>query len=138
MRVILILDYKNGMLFNHRRQSKDLAISKKIEKLLSGGKLFMNPYSKELFQNTDIRLVVDDDFLHKAGKEDYCFVEDKGLLDVKNDIDEFVIFRWNRQYPSDLSLDVLPEESGMTCIYSEEFAGRSHDRITMERWDKEI
>ena len=118
MRVILILDYKNGMLFNHRRQSKDLAISKKIEKLLSGGKLFLNPYSKELFQNTDIRLVMDDDFLHKAGKEDYCFVEDKGLLDVKNDIDEFVIFRWNRQYPSDLSLDVLPEESGMTCIYS--------------------
>lgn len=137
MKIIIALDDNNGMLFNHRRQSSDAAIRDRIKELIKGEILYLNAYSAEQFKDTNIRLSVDEDFLHKAGNEEYCFVENEKLADVREDIEEFVIFRWNRRYPSDLVLDALPEECGMSCVSTEEFAGNSHERITMETWRAE-
>ena len=137
MRIIIALDDSNGMLFNHRRQSSDAAIRDRIKELIKGQILYLNAYSAGQFKDTHIRLSVDEDFLHKAGKGEYCFVENEKLADVKKDIEEFVIFRWNRKYPNDLVLDVLPEECGMACVSTEEFAGHSHEKITMEIWGTE-
>ena len=137
MRIILTLDDSNGMLFNQRRQSSDIVVRRKIKELINRGPLYLNAYSAEQFKDTDIPLSVNEDFLHKAGRREYCFVETEKLSDVKEDIEEFVIFRWNRKYPSDFVLDVLPEQCGMACVSAEEFAGRSHERITMEIWRTE-
>ena len=137
MRLIVALDDNNGMLFNHRRQSSDKAVRDRIKELIKGEVLYLNPYSAGQFKDADIRLFIDDDFLYKAGKGEYCFVEDQSLSDVKEDIEEFVIFRWNRKYPSDLVLDVLPGDHGMACVSMEEFAGNSHKKITMEIWRAE-
>ena len=137
MRLILALDDSNGMLFNHRRQSSDIVVRDRIKDLIKGKMLYLNAYSAEQFKDTDIRLSVDEEFLHKAGRGEYCFVENEQLFDMKENIEEFVIFRWNRKYPSDFVLDVLPEECGMACVSTEEFAGNSHDRITMEIWRAE-
>ena len=137
MKVILTLDDSNGMLFNNRRQSSDRAVRDKIKELIKGELLYLNAYSAEQFKDTDIRLSVDEGFLHKAGKGGYCFVENERLSDIKEDIGEFVIFRWNRKYPSDFILDILPEQCGMVCTSTEEFEGHSHEKITMEVWRAE-
>lgn len=137
MRIIIALDDDNGMLFNYRRQSSDIAVRGRIKELIKGEMLYLNAYSAGQFKDTDIQLSVDEDFLHKAGKGEYCFVENEKLSDVKKDIEEFVIFRWNREYPQDLVLDVLPEECDMVCVSTEEFAGNSHEKITMEIWRPE-
>ena len=137
MRVILTLDDNNGMLFNHRRQSSDVAVRRRIKEHIQEEILYLNAYSAEQFKDTDIQLFVDEGFLHKIGKGEYCFVENEKLADVREDIDEFVIFRWNKKYPDDFMLDVLPEECGMTCTSIDEFEGHSHEKITMEVWRTE-
>lgn len=134
MKAIVILDEHNGMQFNQRRQSRDAAIIHKIQEFINGGKLYLNTYSAELFREADILLSVSDDFLYQAGKGEYCFVENKNLVTIKETIEEFIIFRWHREYPSDYALDMLPEDCGMNCERVEEFQGNSHEKITMEVW----
>lgn len=137
MRIILTLDDSSGMLFNYRRQSSDIAVRNRIKELINGRRLYLNAYSAGQFKDTDIPLSVDEDFIHKASAGEYCFVENEKLSGVKEDIEEFVIFRWNRKYPCDFVLDVLPEQCGMFCVSTEDFAGNSHERITMEMWRME-
>ena len=134
MKLILALDDNNGMLFNHRRQSSDIAVRDRIKELVNGGLLYLNAYSAEQFKDADIQMAVDEDFLYKARKGEYCFVENEKLSDIKEDIEEFIVFRWNRKYPSDFMLDVSPEDCGMICASTEEFVGNSHEKITMEIW----
>ena len=49
MRLIVCLDDKNGMAFNHRRQSRDRIVTEKIEELAKGSVLRLSPYSAKLF-----------------------------------------------------------------------------------------
>ena len=136
MKVIVILDEHNGMRFNQRRQSRDAAIIHKIQGFMNGEKLYLNAYSAELFKEADILLSVSEDFLYQTDKGEYCFVENENLDTMKEEIEEFIIFRWHRKYPSDFVLDILPEDCGMTCANMEEFTGNSHEKITMEVWRK--
>lgn len=137
MNIIVAVDDKNGMLFNHRRVSKDKEVRKKIAEIVQGNKLWMSQYSVSQYQDESYPFYVDDNFLFKAAKEEYCFVEDRGLSDVKECIDGMIIFRWNRTYPSDFKLDILPEDCGFVCLHTEDFVGNSHDKITMEIWRKQ-
>ena len=43
MRLIVCLDDKNGMAFNHRRQSRDRIITETIEELVKGSTLHFSP-----------------------------------------------------------------------------------------------
>ena len=85
----------------------------------------------------ELDLHVDEDFLSKAGSGEYCFVENVGILEAAEKVEEVIIFRWNRKYPGDFYPDMLPWEHGFVCSHSEEFQGHSHDKITMEVWRKE-
>ena len=85
----------------------------------------------------EMDLCIEEDFLGRAEQGDYCFVEDRGILEAVEKIEELIIFRWNRRYPSDLHLDFLPREKGFVCTGMEEFPGHSHDKITMEVWRRE-
>ena len=49
MIVIVCLDDKKGMMFNHRRQSRDQAVTDRIQKICAGKKLWMNAYSDKLY-----------------------------------------------------------------------------------------
>lgn len=90
--IIVAVDDKNGMLFNHRRVSKDKEVRKKIAEIVQGNKLWMSQYSVSQYQDESYPFYVDDNFLFKAAKEEYCFVEDRGLSDVKECIDGMIIF----------------------------------------------
>lgn len=130
MQVFVCIDDKSGMQFNKRRQSKDNAVIDKIEEIVGSQKLWIRSYSRSLFVDNATE---DEDMLEKAAKEDFCFVEDVPLSRCVDEMDAIYIFHWNRVYPSDVKLDV--DVAKMFHLeYTEEFAGSSHEKITMEKW----
>ena len=58
MKVIYVLDKDNGVLFNHRRQSRDAFLVENIVNKVKqeNGTLYVSDYSKELFEGTDISI----------------------------------------------------------------------------------
>lgn len=127
MKVIVILDENNGMMFNHRRQSQDRMVKEDIMEMIQDFVLYMNEYSYSLFQEYK-NIKVDVDFLNN--NHEYCFVENQHLEEYIDDIDMFIIYRWNRQYPADFFFDV--DLSHWEMIESIEFHGSSHEKITRE------
>lgn len=63
-----------------------------------------------------------------------CFVEKEPLATYFDKIDECIVFKWNRVYPADQHLDI--DISKMTKVQEEEFVGFSHEKITMEVYER--
>lgn len=137
MTVIVCIDKKRGMSFNHRRQSSDRKVREEMLKLCEGKRLWMNPESSDLFEEeieNNGNVCVAQDFLEKAEKEDFCFVENCGLKPYMKKMDRIVCYQWNREYPSDLKLDV--DLKKWRRISKRDFEGNSHKKITEEVWDR--
>ena len=133
MIVIACLDDNGGMMFNHRRQSQDSVLRAHIAELVGDARLWMNHYSAQQFDTESIQhLNVDDAFLQEAVQGDYCFVEDTALKPYERWIEKIIVFRWNRVYPADQSFDIDLCGGKWKLSESDEFAGHSHERITME------
>ncbi len=127
MKVIICLDDNGGMLFNNRRQSRDKEVLKDIFNNLEGAKLYISPFSQKLFAEYGENIVVDEDFLTKAGENAFCFVENEPLKNVSG-INEVVVYKWNRAYPSDFKCDF--DFSNYTLTEMVDFKGFSHEKIT--------
>lgn len=127
------VDSRNGMLFNGRRQSQDRALRQAILDGSARRPLWMNAYSARQFSGApEGRLIVDPNFLAKAGPGEHCFVEDQPLLPWQDRIESLVLYRWGRTYPADAHLD-LPLEGGVWRLRTAgTFPGFSHDLITKE------
>lgn len=134
MRVILCLDDRGGMTFNHRRQSRDRVLIADVIASLGGATLCIAPYSQALFAAEEIPLAVSENFLAEAGTDAVCFVEDRQLLPHREKIDELTVYRWNRHYPADLWCDLDLCAEGFRLTDSREFEGSSHDCITKETY----
>ena len=132
MKLIVCVDKSNGMLFNNRRQSQDKVLREKLLSLVGEDRLFLNAYSARQFENNE-KLTVCEDFLAMAGEDDFCFVENAEIPADK--VDEIYLFQWNRDYPADVyfSLDL---NSDYKKIKTEDFAGYSHEKITLEIYQK--
>ncbi len=131
MKVILCLDDRNGMLFNHRRQSRDRAILEKTRKICGGNSIYMNHYSEKMFEQFG-PVASKEDFLDYAGDDDWCFVENVSLKKYEEQIQEILVFRWNREYPADYFLDIPLANEKRTFRGYVEFPGYSHEKLTME------
>jgi len=129
MTVIVCIDNRMGMLFNHRRQSRDRVVTERILALSRGHTLRMNAYSARLFGEGE-NIAVSEDFLSEAGAEDICFAENVPLAPVADRIHRLILFRWNRDYPADVYLD-LPVDAWQT-VSAEDIPGSSHECITRE------
>ncbi len=135
MIAIVCLDPAKGMLFNHRRQSRDKKVTEKICEICQGKRVWMNQYSSTLYGNLEgVKVEVCKDFLVKSADEDLCFVETENLEPVKKKIDELIVFRWNRKYPADVYLDL--DLSKWKKLKSEELQGTSHAKINVEYYRK--
>ena len=132
MNIIICLDDKNGLLFNRRRQSRDSVLCERVVALSSESTLWMNEYSASLFSPETVK--VDSDFLEKAEKGDYCFIENVDFTPYLDKVERIIIYRWNRAYPSDTVFDDSVLTSRM-LIKSTDFAGFSHERITEEIYE---
>ena len=137
MIIIACVDDNGGVLFNHRRQSSDRVVRQRILELCTGSKLWMSYYSaREFEQIGPSEINLDDDFILKAQSGEYCFTEGAELRSYEPWIEQIILFRWNRVYPADVYFDISLKEHGWQCISREEFAGYSHERITMEQYTK--
>jgi hypothetical protein len=129
--IIVCVDDKNGMMFNKRRQSKDSILIKNMIQEIGDAPLWVNEYSAKQF--VDIpkeNLTVCEDFLDLAREGEYCFVENLSLLNYENQIEQFILYHWNRNYPADFYFNFDLTE--WKIISQEEFVGSSHEKITKE------
>lgn len=148
MKIIVCVDNQNGMMFNHRRQSQDRVLRKRVLELTGGKKLWMNAYSQKQFlqdlqengtapgeqgKSGQMELIqVDEAFLEKAGMGEYCFVEDKDVVPYEKRIEEVILCHWNRDYPADMYFKL--ELGGWKLANTREYAGSSHEKIAEERY----
>lgn len=129
MVLIVCIDKNNGMLFNNRRQSKDKVVTQHIIELVSNKKLWISNFSKDLFEEYSLNnLIIDNDFLNKIERQEYCFVENISPNEFEDKIEKIVLYNWNRNYPSDVYFDLSLKN--WICESKTEFSGNSHDKIT--------
>lgn len=131
MNVIVVLDDNNGMMFNKRRQSRDQVLYQRIIDITQKQRLYMNAYSYKMYEALGgNNVIVSEAFLQQAENNDYCFVENCALAEYANKIQQLIIYRWNRSYPSDqkFDLDINVWKLKNTC----DFQGSSHEKITEE------
>ncbi|MBO4694282.1 MAG: ribonuclease Z [Clostridia bacterium] len=129
MKLIFCVDKKNGIMFFGKRQSQDSVLRKWIIAHTADSKLWMSNYSAEQFSDLS-GYIADDDYNAKAGKDDYCFVENNNY-NLEN-VNEIIICRWKRQYPADLFFNIDLKANGFRNVRSEDIVGSSHDKITIE------
>lgn len=133
--LIACVDDGMGMMFNKRRVSRDEAVIKKIIEMADKKRIWMDQYSYPLFESMKAdNIVVEELFVNKTSSDEYCFIENISAADYENKIDKIILFRWNRSYPSDVKFDIDLNEWKLNS--SEEFAGNSHECITMEVYSK--
>ena len=132
MKVVVCLCDRGGMLFNNRRQSRDRILINNLVEYIDDGALFVNEFSSPLFSNSDSSVIEVSNPLEVAKENDFVFVENLNLSKHKGKISEMVIYKWNRSYPCDFFLDVMPSDIGLALREATEFEGSSHDKITRE------
>lgn len=145
MKVIFVLDQKNGMMFNYRRQSFDQAIIKKIVEDVNEikGRLWLSDYSEELFASYDVNMMPLEEFdLSKANEKDFVFVENidvdlEAMIADKEMSVELNFYRWDKVYPSDKKMTFTKELLDTFFVKnSYELSGETHDVISVEVWNK--
>ena len=134
MKLIVCLDDERGMMFNHRRQSRDRVLIADMIDHVGDSLLCVSPYSAPLFGEDYATLRVAPNPVLSAKEADFCFVEDTPLPSNLDGANELIIYRWNRLYPSDVRFDC--DMSSFRLAESSKFAGSSHEKIKQEIWKK--
>ena len=135
MKVIVCVDDKGGVMFNHRRQSQDRILRERILEMTAGRTLWMNSYSAKMFGNLP-SIAVAEDFLDRADESDFCFVENISIAGHEYAVKEIILFKWNRSYPHDLDLDIDLTDPTWRLVSREDFPGNSHEKLTMEVYER--
>lgn len=133
--IYLCLDDRNGMLFNHRRQSRDAAV---LEDIRAGipGVLTIDPFSENLIREAEIPYVLAPENLDSLPEDAHFFAEDRQADEIAQLASVIVIYRWNRHYPADTHWDIDPAAFGFSLQDTREFVGTSHEKITREVYAK--
>ena len=95
----------------------------------------MSPYSRGLFPEA-ADICAGWDFLQAAGSEDLCFLETEDPAPWMSKANKIILFCWNRAYPFDLQFPRKQLFGSWQLVRAEDFPGNSHDRITMEVYEK--
>lgn len=138
MILIIAIDDSNGMAFNNRRQSQDREVRTRIISLSAGSRLWVNHYTARQFEQdgkVPAHLNVDEAFLTEAAPGEYCFAENVPVAHCEKWVEKIILFKWNRRYPADTYFDII-EKKHWNLTSVEEFAGSSHEKITMEVYIK--
>ena len=125
MTIYVCLDDRNGMLFNKRRQSRDIKVLEDIRK--SADVLTIDAFSEKLIQEAEIPYVLAPE---EIPEDAHFFAEARDLSDLLPRASKLVIYRWNRHYPADVRFE--GDLSAFRLESREEFPGKSHEKITKE------
>ena len=135
MTVIVCVDDQMGVLFNNRRQSQDRILRERRMELCKEHTLWMTSYSKKQFEDNDnSSICVADNFMIAADNDSFCFSEGTPLSCYLDKIDKIVLYKWNREYPSDVTFDINLSNWSLNSTF--EFQGSSHEKITEEVYVK--
>ena len=134
MIIIVCIDDKFGVMFDGKRQSRDRGLIDDLMTLAKGRRVVISTYSAPLFEGREVS--INEKTFDVAEEGDFVFIEDGKLLRHLDKIDEIVMYKWNRTYPRDALLDLIPEEHGFKLIDSCDFVGSSHKKITREVYRK--
>lgn len=131
MTLCVCLDNQNGMHFNHRRQSRDRVLYERlVAHCRDGGRLFIREDARILFPTASVTVLPDMAALPETTERDILFSEALSFLPPKDIIDRLIVYRWNRDYPSDCRFP-LADYALVLCEKSD-FVGFSHEKITEE------
>lgn len=133
MLVIACIDKRKGMMFNHRRQSRDSVVSVDILRECNGKALHISIYSRTLFQNVDeVELKIVKDLSEQIPSDGICFVEDAEIFRQEERIDKIILYHWNCCYPADIYFPLDLSGKDWELVRKEEFKGTSHEKIKKE------
>lgn len=132
--MILISCVENalGLLFNHRRCSRDRAVCGRILEL-AGNELWLAESSAGLFREfpeAALHIVPDMSQVPEGG---YCFWE---LPAPEAEPEGLVLYFWNRDYPSDEKFVFPGGEDCWRLTAETDFEGFSHPLITERLYDR--
>lgn len=139
MTAIICVDDRDGIMFNHRRVSRDETVTEYIIQIIehSGRALVLSPYSAKLLAPAAegrCHVEIREHPLEVAGPAGVCFIED-GVAELNacpDGLDRVIVFGWGRNYPADEYFDHAAVLSGWELVHQEEFSGKSHENITLE------
>ena len=89
------------------------------------------PASAGLFEKGARGVIVVDNPLSQAQKQDVCFIEAEDITPYRDSVESWIIYRWNRRYPADTWFSIDLHEDWKLAEITE-FAGYSHEKITKE------
>ena len=124
MTLIFCIDDGGGMLFGGKRQSRDRVLNEYLTERIGDAPLWVTPYSASLFPTGRPMAEWDG-----AG---YAFIEDSPY-DLTQ-AEEVILCRWNRRYPGDTFFDEKTLKALFKKTHTEELAGSSHKKITIETY----
>lgn len=125
MTLILCVDDRGGLMFNHRRQSQDRLVRQDMLRLCGSLPLSVSPYTARQFAPEDSVKVTEE-----PGEEDIFFLEDLSPQPFLERAKKLVLYHWNRVYPGDVRIALPPP--GWKLEEQTDFPGYSHDKITRE------
>ena len=135
MTLYFCLDDRNGLGFNHRRQSRDAAVLEDIHSRMTG-ELLIDPLSQRLLQETEIPYCIALAELTESLPGVHYFVEQREPGDWVALADRVVLYRWNRHYPADRWFDIDLSAMGFSMTDTADFSGKSHEKITREVYER--
>lgn len=131
MTLSVCLDDRGGMLFNHRRQSRDIAVLQDLAQ-----PVYIDAFSEKLFLSSEIPYRIAPEDLAQLPPQSVFFLENRDPETLLSLADSVVIYRWNRHYPADVRWKIDLESRGFTPAQQSEFPGKSHEIITKEVYTK--
>lgn len=135
MILIFTLDDQNGTNLAGKRQSRDRVVGEKIIEL-ANGHLHILEKTASFFKNNDMSNIPCTIFsdLWQLPDDAVFFTESVVPKELMERAEKIYVFRWNRQYPSMVQDRVMLETFNKTIV--EEFPGYSHEKITLEVYNK--
>jgi hypothetical protein len=144
MELLLCLDPKGGMMFNHRRQTFDKVVTDEIVNNVKSvnGTLWISDYSKWLFEDYDVPTKNIADFsVQNSSDTDFVFVED---IDIDFDAllsseqqNQIVFYIWDKVYPADKKTSLDPNNiPGFKLEEKNEINTPVHEPIVKLVWKK--
>ena len=134
MILMVCIDDRGGMMFNHRRQSRDRVLCARMLEIAKDSRLHVTPYTQKIF-DTAAPLCVSDAPWLTAAEGEYYFAED-GEIPMER-VEQVYLYRWNRAYPGDRYFEADLAALEFVLTRSEDFAGSSHDQMTEEIYVRE-
>lgn len=130
MHLIVCLDDRNGMAFNHRRLSMDRIVTEDIIRMTAEQTIWITDYSQKLFGHVS-GVRVSENPTEQALEGEFVFLETESadLQDIR--WETLLVYRWNRNYPADVYLRIGEDWNVAEQV---EFAGFSHEKVTRERY----